>query len=110
MPTPPRDFQVERHPDGSVTVRLQNGDSFAIKEDSICADVSAVSSVGIKHLDEVASHIVNDIAQSRSHVIRFVNGGLLQYAYNSAGELIGLSARNLGCRLSSNNELLFYQI
>ncbi|MET3134796.1 hypothetical protein AAKU55_005098 [Oxalobacteraceae bacterium GrIS 1.11] len=110
MPTPPRDFQVERHPDGNATVRFQNGDSFALTRDGICADVSAVSAIGIKHLDEVASHTVNDIAQSRSHVIRFVNGGLLQYAYNSAGELIELSAHNLGCRLSSNNELLFYQI
>lgn len=108
MPTSKSSYRFTHHPGGNVTVSRQNGDRFTLGKDGIHVDLSVVRAVGIKRLDEVESHTVNDFAGSRSHVVRFVNGALLQYAYNSAGQLIELSSLKLACSLSNNNELLFY--
>lgn len=108
MAAPAMQYQVERDADGTVTVRLDQGERFALTAAGICADLTSITAVGIKHVDEVASHIIHTIDGSRSHVIRFINGSLLNYAYNSEGRLIELSAQNLACRISSDNELLFY--
>lgn len=107
MPTPTSDYSFGQAATGQPTVRF-NGHRFTLKGDSICADLSAITAVGVKHLDEVASHTVNNIVGSRSHVIHFVNGAVLQYAYNSAGQLIELSGQNLAFSLSHDNELIFY--
>ncbi len=68
----------------------------------------AIEAVGIRHLVEVEPHVITTVAGSRSHVVRFANGGWLRFAYNSAGALIELSAENLTCLLAHGNEALFY--
>jgi hypothetical protein len=108
MTAPELQYKVESDTDGTVTVRFEQGERFALTAAGICADLTSITAVGIKHVDEVASHIINTIAGSRSHVIHFINGSLLNYAYNSEGRLIELSARNLACRISRDSELLFY--
>lgn len=108
MAAPALQYKVERNSDGTVTVRFEQGERFTLTAAGICADLTSITAVGIKHVDEVASHIINTIAGSRSHVIRFVNGSLLNFAYNTDGQLIELSAQNLACHISRDNELLFY--
>ena len=57
----------------------------AIHEDAqgnCTVDVSQLSSVGIKNIGNVERHDINTVFGSRSHVVRFVNGGVLQFAYN----------------------------
>jgi hypothetical protein len=108
MATPALHYEVESGANGTVTVLLEQGDRFALTDAGIWADLSLINAVGIKHLDQVASHIINKIAGSRSHVVHFINGSLLNYAYNSDGQLIELSAQGLACRISRDNEILFY--
>ena len=108
MPIPTSEYHVEHAADGQITVRFDKGHRFALKGDSVFADLASIVSIGVKHLDEVASHTVNTIVGSRSHVIHFVNGAILRYAYNSGGQLIELSGKNLACSLSEKSELLFY--
>lgn len=111
MPILTSEYHVEHAADGQITVRFDTGHSFILEGDSIFADmaaITAITAIGVKHLDEVASHTVNNIVGSRSHVIHFVNGAILRYAYNSTGQLIELSGQNLACSLSGRNELIFY--
>ena len=108
MPIPTSECHVEHTAKGQITVRFDTGHRFTLEGDSIFADLSLITSIGVKHLDEVASHTVNTIVGSRSHVIHFVNGAILQYAYSNNGNLIELSGQNLACSLSGKNELLFY--
>lgn len=90
MAAPVLHNEVESGASGTVTVRLEQGDRFALTAGGIWADLSLINAVGIKHLDQVTSHTINTIAGSRSHVVHFINGSLLNYAYNSDGQLIEL--------------------
>jgi hypothetical protein len=93
MAAPAMHYKVERGADGSVTVRLNQGECFTLTAAGTCADLILINAVGIKHVDQVASHTINTIAGSRSHVIHFVNGSFLNYAYSSDGQLIELAAQ-----------------
>ena len=67
-----------------------------------------ISSVGIRSLTEVAEHRINTIVGSRSHLVYFNNGGVLQFAYNGAGELIELKSQDLSATASEG--VLIYAI
>ncbi|MEJ7805569.1 MAG: hypothetical protein WKG03_06575 [Telluria sp.] len=108
MPISTSEYHVEHTADDQVTVRFDKGHHFTLKGDSVFADLSSITAIGVKHLGEVESHTVNTIVCSRSHVIHFVNGAIMRYAYNSTGQLIALSGQNLAFSLSEKNELLFY--
>jgi hypothetical protein len=49
-----------------------------------------IHSVGIDNLCEVISHDINRLLGSTSHVVRLTNGGYLNLAYTSAGEVLVL--------------------
>ena len=51
--------------------------------------------VTLRDLSQVIGHEVVHVARSTSHLVRFVGGGLLRYAYNERGELIELSMHDL---------------
>ena len=67
-----------------------------------------ISSVGILSLTEVSAHHINTIVGSRSHLVHFNNGGVLQFAYNGAGELIELKSQDLSATASEG--VLIYAI
>ena len=70
-------------------------------------DVGQIKSVGIKNIGNVQSHQINTLFGSRSHVVHFVNGGVLQFAYNAKNELIELTASKLTMRLSKSGTAIF---
>ena len=57
----------------------------------------------------MVEHRVNTILGSRSHFLRFCNGGCLQFAYNDAGQLIELSAEGLALTIKANGEFCFFE-
>lgn len=69
--------------------------------------VQRIKSVGIKNIGYVERYEVNTLFGSRSHVVHFVNGGVLQFAYNDKNEIIDLSARKLLLQLSPLGEAMF---
>jgi hypothetical protein len=69
--------------------------------------VGQLSSVGIKNIGNVERHDINTVFGSRSHVVRFVNGGVLQFAYNAKNELIELTASKLTMHLSKSGAAIF---
>ena len=54
-----------------------------------------IASVGIVNLTEVIEHHITTIVGSRSHLVRFVNGGELRFAYDGAEQLIELKSRGM---------------
>lgn len=108
MSIPPLSYQVRNCVDGSIQVNVNQHLQALLKGRDIEVNAAQINAVGIKDLSQVASHVVNTIVDSRSHVIHFMNGSVLQYAYNKEGQLIELSANNLTCLISSDHELLFF--
>lgn len=76
------------------------------KDGSIICNLGIIASVGIKNIADVSEHHVNTILESRSHMVRFVNGGVLTYSYNKAGVLIELKMTDLLSSISKNNEVM----
>lgn len=66
-----------------------------------------IKSVGIEHLSDVVEHQITTILGSTSHMVRFINGGRLEFAYNSEGKLIELNSRNLAVKITRDGEILF---
>ena len=66
-----------------------------------------ISSVGITNLTEVVEHQITTIVGSRSHMVRFHNGGVLQFAYNSSGQLIELKSQGLAAIITSGSEVSY---
>jgi hypothetical protein len=64
-----------------------------------------IQSVGIRDITDVVEHRINTIVGTRSHMVRFFNGGVLTYAYNDSGQLIELCANNLMLIISENSEV-----
>jgi len=69
--------------------------------------VHHVNKVGIKSIGCVISHHVNTAFGSRSHVVNFVNGGVLRFAYNANDVLIELSARKLDVEVTPDGDAMF---
>ena len=78
-----------------------------INMDHIHIDFKNIKSIGLGNILDVDSHCVNTILNSRSHLIKFRNGGELAFAYNSNGELIELCAKKVGLCISPRDELIF---
>jgi hypothetical protein len=63
--------------------------------------------VGIKNIGLVESYQINTLFGSRSHVVCFAGGGVLQFAYNEKNELLELSAHKVQFELSLLGEAVF---
>ncbi|MGZ3241370.1 MAG: hypothetical protein ACXWJK_14030 [Burkholderiaceae bacterium] len=101
-------YKVQKHHDGSITVGLRDGSIVELGADgNISATLPVITAVGIKNLGEVESHAITTIAGSRSHVVKFTNGGLLQFAFNNQSEIIELSASKLQGMLVNGNEMVY---
>jgi hypothetical protein len=102
------DYNVKKHLDGGMTVRLRDGSVVKLGTDgNISATLPVIKAVGVKNLGDVESHAITTIVGSRSHVIKFTNGGLLQFAFNNQGEIIELSASKLQGMLVNGNEMVY---
>jgi hypothetical protein len=79
-----------------------------VGEDHLHIDFKNIKSVGVKNIIDVEFHAVNTVLNSRSHLIRFRNGGEVMFAYNDKGCLIELIAKGVDLTLSSSDELMFF--
>lgn len=67
------------------------GSRLALDGKEVASQLPALRTVGLRNLMEVVRHDVVRVAGSTSHTVHFRDGGLAQFAYNDAGELIELS-------------------
>ena len=66
-----------------------------------------IRAVRVEDLSQVLDHRIARIMGSTSHVIRFIGGGELRYAYNSRGQVIELSATGIKGVVSRNRVVTF---
>ena len=81
----------------------------AIEDGSGTSQVSLdeIRAVRVEDLSQVLDHRIARIMGSTSHVIRFIGGGELRYAYNNRGQVIELSATGIKGAVSPNRVLTF---
>jgi hypothetical protein len=67
-----------------------NGTRISVSSDGNHVELSlpAITSVGLLGLQEVASHTINRVFGSTSHVVHFVNGGYARLSHTDGGELL----------------------
>lgn len=66
-----------------------------------------IRAVRVEDLSQVLEHRIARIVGSTSHVIRFIGGGELRYAYNSRGQVIELSATGVKGAVAPNRVVTF---
>jgi hypothetical protein len=66
-----------------------------------------IRAVRVEDLSQVLDHRIARIMGSTSHVIRFIGGGELRYAYNSRGQVIELSATGVKGAVSPGRVVTF---
>lgn len=66
-----------------------------------------IRAVRVEDLSQVLEHRIARIVGSTSHVIRFIGGGELRYAYNNRGEVIELSATGIRGAVSPGRIVTF---
>lgn len=81
----------------------------AIEDGNGAAQVSLdeIRAVRVEDLSQVLDHRIARIMGSTSHVIRFIGGGELRYAYNSRGQVIELSATGIKGAVSPSRIVTF---
>jgi hypothetical protein len=81
----------------------------AIENGSGASQVSLdeIRAVRVEDLSQVLDHRIARIMGSTSHVIRFIGGGELRYAYNSRGQVIELSATGIKGAVSPSRIVTF---
>ncbi len=81
----------------------------AIDDGSGISQVSLdeIRAVRVEDLSHVLEHRIARIMGSTSHVIRFIGGGELRYAYNSRGQVIELTATGIKGAVSPNRIATF---
>lgn len=81
----------------------------AIEDGSGTSQVSLdeIRAVRVEDLSQVLDHRIARIMGSTSHVIRFIGGGELRYAYNNRGQVIELSATGIKGAVSPNRVVTF---
>jgi hypothetical protein len=96
-------IEEKDYADGSKLAKLRNGLKFIFDgKGGIECELPSGFTVVIANPDEVESHTINSIVGSHSHVVHFINGGLLLLAYNDAGDLIDFSPQKLGIRITQD--------
>lgn len=102
------DANIKLNPDGSASFSTKSGGVYAIdKQGNVSINLQRIESVGIHNLADVAEHNIERVAGLISHFVRFVDGGEARFAYNTQGQLVDLSAANVGVSVSNQNEILF---
>lgn len=89
----PRDARVSGNPQDGYVVHTAGGTRIELDRHGFVADLPVIRSVGLIDLCEVASHQVHRAVGSTFHVLHFLNGGHVHFAYNDRGELLVLEGR-----------------
>ncbi len=69
-------------------------------------DLEQITSIGIANLCDVASHTINDILGSTSHVVRFHDGGSMRFSYSHSGELMEFSGDDIAISLQESTKIM----
>ena len=99
---------VKVNADGTMSISTPVGDRIEIGANGTAnINLKKIAAVGIHNLVDVESHTINTIVGSVSHYVRFAGGGEVRFVYNTSGQLIELSAKNVITSVTHNDEIIF---
>jgi hypothetical protein len=78
-----------------------------VNQNHLHVDFKNIQSVGLENIVDVEHHLINTVFNSRSHLIKFRNGGEVTFVYNDKGQLVDMCAIGVNLFFSQNNELIF---
>ncbi|MEY2844017.1 MAG: hypothetical protein RI920_2054 [Pseudomonadota bacterium] len=73
--------------------------------DHVTLDVHVIREVGVASLAEVLAHDIVQVAGLVSHIIRLINGGQVNFAFNQAGQVVALSGARAQLQLTTTHSL-----
>lgn len=88
-------------------IRTESGATVCLRSSAIYALFQQLRSVGVANLADVQAHYVNRIAGCTSHVVHFVGGGRLRFAFNDQGQLLELSGERLTAFATHDGRMTF---
>jgi hypothetical protein len=68
--------------------------------------IKSIKSVGIENLVDVEVHTISRIYNSVSHYIKFYGGGEVRFSYNTEGELLEFSTRNVDAHIANGERII----
>ncbi len=94
------------NPDGTIEAKTNFGVSVVTNKDgTMDVEMGSIRSVAIDNVLDLESYAINEIAGSKSHVIKFSNGGSANFAYNNAGQLIEFGCRKVQVSISHDGKV-----
>jgi uncharacterized protein (AIM24 family) len=101
----PKNFNVTTTEHASTHLDM-DGNLVTAFTQGIDVELEKVDSIGIANLCDVASHTINHILGSTSHVVLFHDGGRLQFSYSHSGQLLELSGKNIAMQFVESTRIM----
>ena len=96
--------KIETGNAGAVQVITKNGTVYTVEKDGkTTIDLQSLNGVGIENLVDVLEYRITSIVGIHSHFVRFVDNGLLEFAYNTNGHLVSLSMQSVKINITDDN-------
>lgn len=95
-------------PEGEMTIKTDaNGHVNMSSDQPVSMNLGKIESVGIEHLVDVAEHTINEQLGFVSHLVKFRDGGTVEFAYNSSGQIVTLRGHNVLTTVEAGTRVLF---
>ncbi len=105
MPTLPKKFNINTI-DGAAMHLDADGKVLTAFTEGLHVELEVIESIGISNLSDVASHTINTILGSTSHVVLFHDGGSLQFSYSHSGKLLELCGQNISMQFLECKQIM----
>lgn len=93
---------------GEVQIAVGNdGAVVATSDQAITSHLGEIDAVGIENLVDVLSHEISNQYGFRTHLVKFVDGGEVEFAYNSNGEIIKCVGRKVLTQILNGRKVIF---
>lgn len=101
-----KEFQIVG--DGEIQISLGiDGVVSATSDQAVTSNLGTIEAVGIENLVDVLSHEISTQYGFRSHLVKFSDGGEVEFAYNSKGEIIKCQGRNVLTHVLNGSKVVF---
>lgn len=70
-------------------------------------DFKNIKSIGLENIADIEHHLIHEIFGSRSHLIKFRNGGEVSFSYNNKGGLANFQSVGVNLIVGQGNKLFF---
>lgn len=101
-----KEFQIKG--DGKVQLSFDSsGAVTATSSQAVTSHLGTIEAVGIENLVDVLSHEISSQYGFCTHLVKFVDGGEVEFAYNTKGEIIKCEGRKVLTQVLNGRKIIF---